>query len=82
MSESITLNRKQIREMQSEIGKDAVTLCAMVSERTGGLFGELDLQYAHYNLPKEARKAKERDLRQWIKDFDNGLIVPDNEDAE
>lgn len=73
------VNREVARSIARLVGKEASVLAAAVAERSGGAASDLDLMTGILELPKEKRKARVQELRQWIKDFDAGMIVPDEE---
>lgn len=73
------VNREVARNIEKLVGKDAVVLAAAVAERSGFVASDLDLMVGILELPKEKRKARIEELRQWVRDFDAGIIVPDEE---
>lgn len=73
------VNREVARNVEKLVGKEAAVLAAAVAERSGGAASDLDLMVGILELPKEKRKARIEELRQWVRDFDAGIIVPDEE---
>ncbi len=75
----MNLNHAERRHIHKAIGKTARVLCGAVAERSNGVVSVQDLEAAHFF--DERREAEKVDgLRQWIAEFDAGLIVPDGEE--
>ena len=75
---TVTLNREQRRELEGKVGKDVAVLSHMMAERAG-ILSPYQIMAAYTDVSPELKKRKIDDMRKWIKDFDDGLIIRDDE---
>lgn len=71
------MNREESRKLEGLLCKTDRTLLAMIAERAGLSYDSILAVYVKY--PEYLRFRKRSEMRQWIKDFDAGDIVHDDE---